>query len=74
MLEQSLIKQVLVKRAGWLDRMGDPMMHLEAEWLRSFAGRMGDLGEEQEEIEILPLHEPFEVPETVPAEPEKVPA
>ena len=36
--------------------------------------RMGDLGEEQEEIEVLPLHEPVTVPETTPAEPEKVPA
>lgn len=35
---------------------------------------MGDLGEEQEEIEVLPLSEPWEVPETVPAEPETVPA
>lgn len=33
---------------------------------------MGDLGEEQEEVEVMPLSEP--VPETVPAEPEKVPA
>lgn len=36
--------------------------------------RMGNLGEEQEEWEIVPLTEPYEVPETVPAEPEKVPA
>lgn len=36
---------------------------------------MGNLGEEQEEIEILPLSEPYEVPNTVPeTEPETVPA
>lgn len=33
--------------------------------------RMGDIGTEQEETEILPLTEPYKVPETptVPAEP-----
>lgn len=36
---------------------------------------MGDLGKEQEVIEVLPLTEPYEVPDTVPeTEPEKVPA
>lgn len=32
---------------------------------------MGDIGQEQEETEILPLHEPFEVPSApqVPSEP-----
>ena len=29
---------------------------------------MGDLGEEQEEWEVLPEYQPFEVPETVPSE------
>lgn len=36
--------------------------------------RMGDIGEEQEETEILPLHQPVTVPETVPAPSEPVPA
>ena len=34
----------------------------------------GDLGEEQEEITFEPLTEPVVVPETVPAQPEPVPA
>lgn len=38
------------------------------------APRMGDIGTEQEETEILPLTEPVTVPETVPAPAEPVPA
>jgi hypothetical protein len=30
---------------------------------------MGDLGEEQEEVEVVPLHNPAEVPTTAPREP-----
>jgi hypothetical protein len=35
---------------------------------------MGNIGEEQEETEILPLTQPVVVPETVPAPAEPVPA
>lgn len=67
-----LVQQVLNARATWLEKSGLPLLVTEAAWLRLFAERMGNLGEEQEEVEILPLREP--VPDTVPAEQEPVPA
>jgi hypothetical protein len=74
-LQYPVVRQLLESRAAWLYKTGDPVLQLEGEWLHNLATiYMGDLGEEQEEIEVLPLHEPSEVPETVPAEPDLVPA
>lgn len=36
--------------------------------------RMGDIGTEQEETEILPLTEPYKVPDTPPVPSQPVPA
>lgn len=35
---------------------------------------MGDIGDDQHEVEFEPIEVPVEIPEPVPAEPEKVPA
>jgi hypothetical protein len=69
-------------RADWLDKqaantpnLAGDLIHAWAQDLRKYARwTMGDIGEEQEEIEVLPLTEPVTIPETAPAPSQPVPA
>lgn len=40
--------------------------------MHTYAPHAGDIGEKRKHIELEPVENPAEVPETVPAEPEKV--